>query len=133
LDGTFKESVKVGNSEQETNIQFADLTKQGLGIQVTDVSTFEGAVLAIGKITSALEKVQAERSNAGQQLRQIQSVNQAFETSQLNRKYVDDQIRDVNIAEETAMISRNQIMNQAALSVLAQANQNPQIALRLLS
>ena len=41
-------------------------------------------------------------------------------------------IRDVDVAEETAAMSRNQVLQQAGVSVLAQANQAPQLAMSLL-
>ncbi len=50
----------------------------------------------------------------------------------LNITAANSRIRDVDVAEETAMLSKNQVLAQAGVSVLAQANQLPQLALRLL-
>ena len=49
-----------------------------------------------------------------------------------NLSAAESRIRDVDVAEETAELTKNSIMQQAAVSVLAQANSQPQIALSLL-
>jgi flagellin len=55
-----------------------------------------------------------------------------IQTMQLNITAANSRIRDVDVANETSQMSRNQVLSQAGLSVLAQANQLPQMALNLL-
>jgi flagellin len=55
-----------------------------------------------------------------------------IQTMRLNLSAANSRIRDVDVAEETARLSRNQVLTQAGTSVLAQANQMPQMALSLL-
>ena len=133
LDGTFNESFKTGVTDREVNVQVSDLTKYGLGIQSADITSLSGSVLALNKINEAANKVQTERSNAGQQMNQLQSIQSNMQQLSTNFQIANQRIRDVDVAVETAMLSRNQILTQAGVSVLAQANQNPQLALRLLS
>ena len=55
-----------------------------------------------------------------------------IQTMRLNLSAANSRIRDVDVASETSQMSRNQVLSQAGLSVLAQANQLPQLALGLL-
>jgi flagellin len=55
-----------------------------------------------------------------------------IQTARLNLSAAASRIRDVDIAEETASLSRNQVLATAGVSVLAQANASPQLALGLL-
>jgi flagellin len=50
----------------------------------------------------------------------------------LNLSAANSRIRDVDVANETSMLARNQVLSQAGVSVLAQANQLPQLAFGLL-
>ena len=62
----------------------------------------------------------------------MQSSFASIRNAHENLSAAESRIRDVDIAAETADMTRNNIMQQAATSVLAQANQQPQIALALL-
>ena len=56
----------------------------------------------------------------------------SIETMRLNLSAANSRISDVDVAAETSSLARNQVLSQAGVSVLAQANQLPQLALRLL-
>ena len=62
----------------------------------------------------------------------LQSAYSSILNAHENLSAAESRIRDVDVAFETADLSRNTIMQQAATSVLAQANQQPQLALSLL-
>jgi flagellin len=62
----------------------------------------------------------------------MSSAMRSIATSVENLAAAESRIRDVDVAEETATLTRNQILQQASASILAQANQQPQIALSLL-
>jgi flagellin len=55
-----------------------------------------------------------------------------IQTMRLNISAANSRIRDVDVAQETAAMSRNQVLSQAGISVLAQANQLPQMAFGLI-
>lgn len=97
-----------------------------------DLSTKDGAVSALSVIDGALAEVSNQRSilgATGNRLQDAISTIQAF-TEQLSA--ADSRIKDVDVAEETSQLARASILQQAGVSVLAQANQQPQLALKLL-
>ena len=98
-----------------------------------DVTTREGANEAIDILDVALKQVAASRSGLGAVQNRMESTVRNLEVSSENLSASRSRIQDADFAQETAQFSRNQIMQQAGVSVLAQANQQPQIALALLS
>jgi len=97
-----------------------------------DLSTKNGAVSALSVIDGALAAVSNQRSilgATGNRLQDAITTIQAF-TQQLTA--ADSRIKDVDVASETSTLARANILEQAGVSVLAQANQQPQLALKLL-
>ena len=72
------------------------------------------------------------RSTIGASQNRIQVAMQNLATAHENLSAANSRIRDVDVAEETSAMTRNQILSQAGVAVLAQANQLPQSALSLL-
>jgi len=104
----------------------------GTGLTSIDLSSKVGAVSALSVVDSALAQVSNQRSilgATGNRLQDAISTIQAF-TEQLSA--ADSRIKDVDVAEETSALARANILQQAGVSVLAQANQQPQLALKLL-
>jgi len=104
----------------------------GTGLTSIDLSSKAGAVSALSVVDSALAQVSDQRSilgATGNRLQDAISTIQAF-TEQLSA--ADSRIKDVDVAEETSALARANILQQAGVSVLAQANQQPQLALKLL-
>ena len=56
----------------------------------------------------------------------------SIQTMRVNLSAANSRIRDVDVAEETSQLARNQVLSQAGTSILAQANQLPQLAMQLL-
>jgi flagellin len=97
-----------------------------------DLSSKAGAVSALSVIDDALSMVSEARSElgaAGNRLQAAISTIQSF-TEQISA--ANSRIKDVDVAEETSALARSNILQQAGVSVLAQANQQPQLALKLL-
>ncbi len=65
-------------------------------------------------------------------MNRLNVVTQNIQTMRLNLTAANSRIRDTDVASEMANLSKNQILSQAGVSVLAQANQLPQLALNLL-
>jgi flagellin len=101
-------------------------------IYSVDVSTRQGALTAIDAIDLALEDVSAERADLGALQNRLESTINNLSTTAENLSASRSRIMDADFATETAALSRNQIIQQAGVSILAQANQQPQIALSLL-
>ena len=90
------------------------------------------ALAALGVIDDALSIVSTERAKYGASMNRLGTTISSIETMRLNLSAANSRIRDVDVANETAALARNQVLSQAGVSVLAQANQIPQLALNLL-
>jgi len=97
-----------------------------------DVSTREGAIEALDVVDLAIEHVSASRAGLGALQNRLESTINNLSTTSENLTASRSRIMDADFAAETAMLSRNQIIQQAGVSILAQANQQPQVALALL-
>jgi len=97
-----------------------------------DISTRDGAVKALDIIDLALENVSSSRASLGALQNRLESTINNLSTTSENLSASRSRILDADFASETATLSRNQIIQQAGVSILAQANQQPQIALSLL-
>jgi flagellin len=94
-----------------------------------------GATSALGSlqiIDDAISSVSVARSKFGAAMNRLEAAQSNIATMRLNLSAANSRIRDVDVANETSQMSRNQVLSQAGLSVLAQANQLPQLALGLL-
>jgi flagellin len=101
-------------------------------VQNIDVTSREGANEAIATLDIAIGQVSAHRGELGAVQNRLASTVRNLEVSSENLSASRSRIRDADFASETATFSRNKIVQQAGVSVLAQANQQPNIALSLL-
>jgi len=108
-------------------------TLEALGLGAESVATKQGAQVALEKLDNALVQVNGSRANLGALQNRLQSVIQNLGVTEENFSEANSRIRDVDVAAETASLTKNQILNQAGVSVLSQANQSPQFALKLLN
>lgn len=97
-----------------------------------DVTTREGANDALQTLDAAIGQVSGIRSELGAVQNRLASTVRNLEVSSENLSASRSRIQDADFASETATFSRNKIVQQAGVSVLAQANQQPNIALSLL-
>lgn len=95
-------------------------------------ATAGAALAALGTIDTAIENISNNRAKYGATLNRLDVTISSIQTMRLNITAANSRIRDVDVAEETANLSKNQVLAQAGVAVLAQANQLPQTALRLL-
>jgi flagellin len=95
-------------------------------------STASSALLSLTAIDTAISAVSSARSGFGAIMNRLEVASSSIQTMRLNLTAANSRIRDVDVATETAMMSRNQVLSQAGVAVLAQANQLPQLALSLL-
>lgn len=101
-------------------------------VATIDVTDREGANLAIDILDVAIGQVSGIRSELGAVQNRLGSTVRNLETSAENLSASRSRITDTDFSKETAKFTRNQIMQQAAVSILAQANQSPNTALSLL-
>lgn len=136
LDGSFTDkNLQVGaNNGQNIGFAIASMGATNLGITSVagQVSTHALATAAISTVQAALDKVSTERSSLGAlQNRLEHTIANADNTSE-NLQAAEARIRDVDMAKEMVKYSKDNILQQAAQSMLAQANQSTQGVLSLL-
>ena len=135
LDGsTTSLSIQVGTESGETiDLTLTDVNTAALsGIASAGIDTITGASDALDAIDDAIDTVATARGDLGASTNRISSAIRSIAATAENLSAAESRIRDVDVAAETADLTRNSIMQQAAVSVLSQANVQPQIALKLL-
>jgi len=97
-----------------------------------DVSSQSAANLAIGTIDTAINTVSAEQSKLGAMQDRLTDTISNLGTASNNLTSAQSNIQDVNMAAEMSSFTKNQVLAQAGVAMLAQANQAPQALLKLL-
>ncbi|HEX4336983.1 MAG TPA: flagellin [Polyangiaceae bacterium] len=95
-------------------------------------STASSALGALSVIDGAMTSISTQRAKYGASMNRLGIVTSSIQTMRLNITAANSRIRDVDVAEETSMLARNQVLAQAGVSVLSQANQLPNMAMNLL-
>jgi flagellin len=134
LDGSATTaSIQVGINANETiAVALQDGTSATLGVDTVTTDTAANANLALADIDTAIETLNTARGELGATQNRLTSAFASIQNSRENLSAAESRIRDVDIAMETSDLTRNSIMQQAAVSVLSQANVQPQLALSLL-
>ncbi|MDD2573914.1 MAG: flagellin [Firmicutes bacterium] len=120
------------NKGQNINLQLTDMRAASLGIADVDTSTRENADNGIKTIDDAIEKVSQERSKLGAVQNRLEHTIANLGTSAENLQAAESRIRDLDMADEIMAFTKNNILQQAATAMLAQANMLPQSVLQLL-
>lgn len=107
-------------------------TLGGTTIENTDVSTVAGANAAIISVDAALDTINSARAELGAVQSRFESVVSNLAVTSENLSAARSRIQDADFGSETAALTRDQILQQAGISVLSQANAQPQLVLSLL-
>jgi flagellin len=102
-------------------------------VSLIDISDVDGANDALKIVDSALGKIDAQRGDLGALQNRFESTISNLMNVAENLTAARSRIRDADIAQETSIMTQKNILQQAGVSILAQANQTPQLALSLLS
>ncbi|MEG1367082.1 MAG: flagellin, partial [Oscillospiraceae bacterium] len=126
-------SLQIGDTaSQRVMVSVNSMDTKSLGLSEADVSTEAGASKAIDKIKSAINTVSGTRADLGAvQNRLEHTINNLTATTE-NMTAAESRIRDTDMAKEMMAFTKNNVLAQAAQSMLAQANQQPQQVLQLL-
>lgn len=125
--------VGVGSTANDTiDIQTDDMDAAALGVGTLDYSSAANSRAAIATIDTAMGTVNTIRAGFGAVQNRLTSAMTNLETYTTNIAAAESRIRDVDFAAETANMTKLNIMQQAGVAVLGQANQLPQGALRLI-
>ncbi|MBF0124005.1 MAG: flagellin FliC [Magnetococcales bacterium] len=138
LDGTYSaKKFQVGAyNTQQVSLTIGTATAAGIGITALS-NTISGATASaitalIANVDTAISSVAALRANLGATQNRFYAVISNLTTMSEGISSARSRIMDADIATETAALTRNNILQQAGTAMLAQANQQPQIALLLL-
>lgn len=107
-------------------------TTEGEFLTELDISTVDGAVSALAAVDNALDSVNRERANLGAIQNRLDSTITSLAINSENISAARSRVLDADFAKETAELSRTQVLQQAGVSILAQANAAPQLVLSLL-
>ncbi|MGL4731456.1 MAG: flagellin [Clostridium sp.] len=133
-----KASLQVGaNKGQTMTVEISDMRAKALKITTTEgkglsVASSEDANASVEAFDNALNQVSSERSKLGAIQNRLEHTINNLGTSSENLTAAESRVRDVDMAKEMMNFSKNNILQQAAQSMLAQANQQPQGVLQLL-
>lgn len=143
LDGSlttmsFQVGVR-GTTNDYIGVTLKDVGLSSLGLAGSAYSTSFVKTASAGvfrglldKLDTAIETISNFRADLGASANRLMSVMETISVATQTTEAAASRIRDVDVAEESAKLSANQVLVQAGVSVLAQANQAPQAALKLL-
>lgn len=137
LDGSGEElTFHVGPfAGPENRISYSlssNATASELGIDGIDVSDKGGALDTLSSVDEALTKISSMRANFGAVQSRLNSTVSNLDVQYENLSAANSRIRDVDVAKESSEIASANVLQNAAVSVLAQANQFPGVALKLI-
>ncbi|BBW92230.1 flagellin [Pseudoalteromonas sp. PS1M3] len=134
LDGSYSADFQVGADAGQTIsvVIGTDMDAAGLSVSAATISTAAGAQAAIDSVDNALKAVNDVRADLGAKQNRFSSTIRNLTNVSENVAASRSRIMDADFAAESASLARNQVLQQASSSMLAQANQQPQIALSLL-
>ena len=114
------------------SLSVANTSSTGLGINDDNLASATGAQQAIDALDTALATINTERSTLGSTQNRLEMTISNLGNMYENMASANSRLKDVDVAAETAKFTRNQILSQAATSMLAQSNSLPQSALSLI-
>jgi flagellin len=142
LDGTnatftFQVGINTTAGEDTIDASMQSLSSSDYGAGGTDltgldISTVGGASAALTDLDTAIDDTSTARAGLGATQNRLQVTVNNLQSARENLSAANSRIRDVDVAEESAAMTRNNILSQAGIAVLSQANQLPSMALSLL-
>ena len=134
LDGTFDKTFQIGSNNTSNDIisfSINGVAASDLVIDVSDISSLAGANTALDTLTTAIDTVSTIRSDLGTIQNRLGFTIASIDNAAENLASSESSIRDLDISDEITSFTRSQILVQAGMSMLAQANAVPQNVLAL--
>ncbi|MEO6594572.1 MAG: flagellin, partial [Planctomycetota bacterium] len=137
LDGSassvsFQVGINTTPGIDQLSVTLTPALSTTLGLQSVDIGSGGSTSFALTQIDSAVNSVSALRGRFGSLQNRLQSTIANLGVAAESLSAAESRIRDVDVAYETAELTRNSILQQASISILSQANAQPQAALQLL-
>lgn len=134
--GIFEIQVGIHNNPMSDrvvyNAESSNVTLETLGLVGESVATKIGAQTSLASLDNALYRVNSVRADLGAIQNRLQSTINTLAISDENLSAANSRIRDADLAQEVSEMTKNNILMQAGISVLGQANNQSQVALKLL-
>ncbi len=135
-DGTIKIHFGPGNDSAADyyHIEQQDMTSEALGLNDLSIASQDGAQSALepGALDSAITAKETGRAHFGAMINRLENTITNLEIQRENIQAAESQISDVDVAWEMTQLTRSQVLAQAGVAMLAQANAIPNMALTLL-
>ena len=123
---------RISASISSTKVASIGGNSAASSVSAQTISTQTGAKASLGIIDEAIKDISDVRGNLGATQNRLSITVNNLATQRENIAAANSRIRDVDVADETVSMTRSQILMQAGVSVLAQANQLPSMALSLI-
>ena len=123
--------VESGSTASSVSIAARDLSSSANGIGVLTVSGYTLSSVQVSDITTAIERVATMRATNGSEQSRLGFASELITVNKANLEAATSRILDVDVAEESTQLARWNILTQAGTSMLSQANQSAQTALKL--
>jgi len=131
--GTAVFTYQVGKDAQQIiTVSVGTMSASGLQITATDIGTVTTATATLTAIATALETINNQRATLGAAINRLAYAADNLTNIATNATQSRSSIMDTDYAAATAQLAKNQIIQQAATAMLAQANQQPQSVMALL-
>jgi flagellin len=125
----------VSSAGEESSITVNSIAATAVALGITsaiDITTTTTAATALTTVTTAIQVKDSARASFGYSMNRLQSSTAVLNVQAENMLGAESRISDVDVATEVANLTRTQVLAQAGVSMLAQANTMPQMALTLL-
>jgi flagellin len=136
LDGTFSgKSIQVGadaGAAFTISITIGATGASGLSINSSNIKSTPASSTAITQLDTAINRINTQRADLGSLMSNLATARDHVRVMKEALQASESQIRDADVATETSAFARSQVLMQAGVAMLAQANAQPQLALRLL-
>jgi len=132
LTGTTDTTDPLNTLDGLADAGLSALNPQLTKLSSVDLSTVDGSNRAISILDAALAQVDSQKASLGAYQNRFQATIDNLNTSSQNLSAARSRIQDVDFASETANLSRGQVLQQAGIAILSQANSLPQQVLSLL-
>lgn len=113
-------------------VNAVNVTACALGIESTSLTNTTNAAAALTALETAITRKDSARASFGYMMNRLESTSEVLNIQSENLMASESRISDVDVATEMAKLTRSQVLSQAGVSMLGQANSMPQMALNLL-
>lgn len=126
-------TIHIGANEgQVLDIRVQEVSRRRLGLENLNLRTTTGASKALSRLDDAIQMISQVRSELGACQNRLDAATSSLDVTTENMHSAISRIEDVDMAEEMATYTQNNVLSQAGVSMVAQANELPQMVLQLL-